>query len=162
MSVRFRPKAQIIYENMKYLAVVEIPKGSNRRIHMSYDNTGFIDLGPIKDQIPVNDGVMPVCYGYIDKTINKQEKDNVDAIIFSNKSYDTGDTVLVEIIGMLTRDDGDHKLITVDDSITINNFSEIDSDEMKLIRQYFGYKSKINSIDSKEKAIKYLQNCMTN
>lgn len=32
------------YLHMKYSAVIEIPKGSDRRIHMSYDNSGFIDL----------------------------------------------------------------------------------------------------------------------
>jgi len=71
---------------MQHIATIEIPKGSDRRIHMSYDKSGFVDLGPIKDQIPVNEGVTPVCYGYIDGTLNKKEGDEVDVIVFSNKS----------------------------------------------------------------------------
>lgn len=156
MGVRFSLPAQ----KMKYTAVVEIPKGSDRRIHMSYDNLGFIDLGPISSQIPVNNGEMPVCYGYIEGTINKDEKDNVDAIIFSSRPHNTGDTLDVEIIGMLTRADGDHKVIAIDDSTAIKNFADIESKERSLILEYFGFKSKINSIDSREKAMSYLESCL--
>jgi inorganic pyrophosphatase len=145
---------------MKYSAIIEIPKGSNRRIHMSYDNTGFIDLGPIKDHIPVNDGVMPICYGYLENIINKTEGDNVDTIIFSTKQHNTGDSIEVKIIGILTRKDGDHKIITTDDSVTIIDFDSIESKEKNLILKYFGYKSEIISIGSKEEAIEYLKSCM--
>jgi len=147
---------------MRYLAVIEIPKGSDRRVHMSHDKSGFIDFGPIKEQIPVNDGVMPVCYGYIDNTLNKDDEDNVDVIIFSRRHYGTGDKVLVEIIGMLNREDEDHKLIAIDDSIEIKNFTEIEENERNLILEYFGYKSKISSIDPKEVAIEYLHDCIIN
>jgi len=145
---------------MKYSVIIEIPKGSDRRIHLSYDNSEFIDLGSIKDQIPINEGVMPVCYGYIENAINKDEKDNVDAIIFSSRFYKTSDIVEVEVIGMLTRKDGDHKVITVDDSVNIKNFSDIEPQERNLVLRYFGYKSEIISVGSKEKAIEYLESCM--
>jgi len=145
---------------MKYKAVIEIPKGCDRRIHMSYDRSGFIDLGPIRDQISVNDGVMPVCYGYIENTINIDEKDEVDVIVYSSNVYHTGDTLDAEIIGMLTRKDGDHKLIARDESIKIEHFNDISSEERDLILKYFGYKSEITSVDSKEKALEYLQSCI--
>lgn len=145
---------------MKYKAVIEIPKGCDRRIHMSYDKSGFIDLGSIKDQISVNDGVMPVHYGYIENTINKEEKDEVDVIIFSAKPHKTGDILEVEIIGMLVRKDGDHKLVAVDDSDTIKEFNDILPEEKDLILKYFGYKSEIVSINPKEKALEYLQTCL--
>lgn len=145
---------------MRYKAVIEIPKGCDRRIHMSYDKSGFIDLGPIKVQIPVNDGIMPVHYGYIKNTVNKKEKDEVDVIIFSSKMYSTGDTLDVEIIGMLTRKDGDHKIIAVSESPEIKDFEDILQEERDLILKYFGYKSEIISIDSKEKASGYLQSCL--
>ena len=144
---------------MKYFAVVEIPKGSDRRIHLSHDGGGFIDLGLIKEEIPVNDGVMPVCYGYIENTINEEEKDNVDVIIFSNKSYKSEERIEIEIIGMLNRKDGDHKVIAVDDSINIKNFDGIEAVERKLILDYFGYKSEIVSIDNKEKTLEYIKRC---
>ena len=72
---------------MKYTATIEIPKGCDRRIHLSYDRVNFIDLGPIKDQIPINDGVMPVHYGYINNTLNKDEGDEVDVIVFDKINF---------------------------------------------------------------------------
>ncbi|TAL50490.1 hypothetical protein EPN81_02670 [Patescibacteria group bacterium] len=145
---------------MKYLAVVEIPKGSDRRVHLSYDGSGFKDFGPIKERIPVNEGVMPVHYGYIKNVINPVENDNVDVIIFSNAAYETGDETNVEIIGMLTRKDGDHKLIAADESIVLAHFSEVPAQDKNLLLEYFGYKSEIVSIDSREDALAYLQTCM--
>lgn len=127
---------------------------------MSYDKSGFIDLGPIKDQIPVNDGVMPAHYGYIENAINKEEGDEVDVIIFSSQPCNTGDTLDVEIIGMLTRKDGDHKLIATDESSGVKDFEDILPEERNLILRYFGYKSEIISIDTKEKALEYLLSCL--
>jgi len=145
---------------MKFKAIVEIPKGSDRRIHLSYDGVNFIDLGLIKEQIPVNEGIMPVCYGYIENTINKIEKDNIDVIIFSNKSYNSKDQIDIEIIGMLNREDGDHKVIAFDNSVLIKDFNEINEEERSLILEYFGYKSKIISIDDKNKTLEYIQGCI--
>ncbi|MBI2121042.1 MAG: inorganic diphosphatase [Parcubacteria group bacterium] len=145
---------------MKYKAVIEIPKGCDRRIHMSYDKSGFIDLGPIKDQIPINNGMMPVHYGYIENIINKEEGDEVDVIIFSLQPHNTGDILDVDIIGMLTRKDGDHKLIAIDGSRDIKDFEGILPEERDLILKYFGYKSEILSVDTKEKALEYLLSCL--
>src|SRR3989344_622119 len=137
---------------MQIKAIIEIPKGSDRRIHMSYDKNGFKDYGSIKEKIPVNDGVMPVCYGYIENAINKTEKDNVDVIIFSNKQYRTGDKIEVEVVGMLNREDGDHKIIAIDDSVAYANFSDVTAQERKLILDYFGHTHKI-VVEEKEKAM---------
>lgn len=145
---------------MKHKAVIEIPKGCDRRIHLSYDGVNFIDLGLIKEEIPINEGVMPVHYGYIENTVNKTEKDNIDVIIFSNKTYESKDKTDIEIIGMLTRKDGDHKVIAIDNSFFINDFNDIEEKEKNLILEYFGYKSKIISIDNKEKTLKYIKSCL--
>ncbi len=140
---------------MKYRAIIEIPKGSDRRIHMKYDGSGFEDFGPIKEKIPVNDGVMPIAYGYIENTINKTEKDNVDIIVFSDREYKTGEKVEVEIIGLLNREDGDHKIIATDDSVFYTDFYEVPQQERDLILEYFSYNHKIK-IDDKNKALEYL------
>lgn len=143
---------------MKYTATIEMPKGESRRIHLSYNKEeGFIDLGPIKEQIPVNDGIMPVHYGYIENTTNKIEKDNVDVLVFSTKLYKTGDKIEIEIFGMLNREDGDHKVLATDDSMSVNTFDEISTDERNLLLEYFGYKSKIMSVDNKEIALRYVE-----
>lgn len=141
---------------MKYTATIEIPKGTDRRIHMSYDKSGFIDLGPIKDHITVNDGVMPVHYGYIDGTKNIEEGDEVDVIIFSKNNYKTGDKVEIEILGMLIREDGDNKVIARDNSEVDSIFEDLAESERKLIIDYIGYKSPIVHIDSKLNTLEYI------
>ncbi len=140
---------------MKYKAIIEIPKGSDRRIHMRDDGSGFEDFGPIKEKIPVNDGVMPVAYGYIENAINKKEKDNVDAIVFSNQQYKTGDEIEVEIIGLLNREDGDHKIIAIDDSVSYKNFDEMPEQERNLVLDYFSYTHRIK-VEDEDKALEYL------
>jgi inorganic pyrophosphatase len=144
---------------MKHKIIIEIPKGCDRRIHLHDDKSVFIDLGPIKDEIPVNDGVMPIAYGYIEGTLNKEENDEVDVIVFSSKAYNTGDKIDAEIIGMLTRKDADHKVIASGESSTIKTLNDIPADELNLILKYFGYKSEIVSIDSKELAEDYIKSC---
>jgi inorganic pyrophosphatase len=143
---------------MKIKAIIEIPKGSDRRIHMSYDKSGFIDLGPIKEHVPVNEGVMPVHYGYIDGTMNKREGDEVDVIVFSKKSYKTGDKVEIEIIGTFIREDGDHKVIARDSSEDDEVFQELSEIDRKIIMDYIGYKSPIVLVDTKEQSLEYIKN----
>jgi inorganic pyrophosphatase len=146
---------------MTYIATIEIPKGSDRRIHLSYDKSGFIDLGPIKEQIPVNEGIMPVHYGYIENTLNVGEGDEVDVLVFSQKTYKTGDKVKVEILGMFVREDGDHKIVARDDSEENSVFEKLSETNRKLIMDYFGYKSPITLVESRERAILYLKNSAT-
>ncbi|MBX4189466.1 inorganic diphosphatase [Candidatus Parcubacteria bacterium] len=140
---------------MKYKAIIEIPKGSDRRIHMKYDRSGFEDFGPIQERIPVNKGIMPVAYGYIENTINKTEKDNVDVIVFSEKQLHTGDEIDISIIGLLNRKDGDHKVIGADDSMQYQNFLEVPESERSLILDYFSYTHQI-TIEDQVKALEYL------
>lgn len=144
---------------MKYIAVIEIPKGCDRRIHMRYDGSGFEDFGPIKEKIPINDGVMPVHYGYMKDYMNHgvEEKDHVDAIIFSNARYKTGDEVEVEIIGLLERDDNDDKIISVDNTMPYRNFLEVPEDERRLILSYFGYGHNKLEVKDATEAERYLK-----
>lgn len=140
---------------MEYTVTIEIPRGSNRRIHMSHDKSGFIDLGSIKDQIPVNEGIMPCHYGYINQTLNEDDGDEIDVIILSKRSYNTGDKVDIEILGMITRQDGDNKIIARDNSETDSVFDKLSETDRVLILDYFGYKSPITSIDTKAEALEY-------
>ena len=134
-------------------------KGETRRIHLAFTGSGFVDLGLIKDQIPVNDGVMPVNYGYLEGVMNKEDTDHVDVLIFSDQAYKTGDKLEVEIIGMLTRADGDHKVLAIDGSIKLDSFAELPLAEKDLILKYFSHKSPIISVDDKTAALKYLAEC---
>ncbi|MDP1759934.1 MAG: inorganic diphosphatase [Candidatus Woesebacteria bacterium] len=144
---------------MNFKAIIEIPKGSDRRIHMRSDGSGFEDFGPIKEKISINDGVMPVAYGFIEEVINPIEKDNVDVIVFSNKKYETGDRVKVGVIGLLNREDVDHKVIATDDSVAYKSFSEVPLQDRNLILDYFSHTHQI-TIEDATKALEYLDECM--
>jgi inorganic pyrophosphatase len=124
---------------MKYKVIIEIPKGCDRRIHMKYDGSGFEDFGPIKEKIPINNGVMPIDYGFIKNSLNKEEGDNVDAIIFSNNKYKTGDELDASVLGILKRDDNDHKIIAVDNTMPYKTFQQVPEDERRLILDYFTF-----------------------
>jgi inorganic pyrophosphatase len=81
-------------------------------------------------------------------------------MIFSSKEYKTGDEVHVEIIGLLKREDEDHKIMAVDDSVTIKSFSEVPIKERGLILEFFGYASKILSVEERDKAVEYLKSTL--
>lgn len=144
---------------MKCLGVVEIPKDCDRRIHKSTETGEFIDFGPTKEIIPVNKGKMPVCYGFLKNVINKTEGDEVDLLIFSSREYKTGDEIEVELLGMIEREDGDHKVVAKDSSVPFDDIEEINAGEWNLILEYFGFKHKIISVKNKEKANEYVMDC---
>ena len=146
------------YNKAMYTAVIEIPKGDGRRRHLNYEKTAIIDLGPIRDVIPVNDGVMPVDYGYIEHTKNPIEGDEVDVIIFSIAIRKSGEKVGVSPIGLIRRDDGDDKVIAIDETISlITSWDDVSTEEKDLILAYFGYGHKILSIENREAAEAYLR-----
>lgn len=140
-------------------AVIEIPKGCDRRIHLKFDKTEFEDFGPIKDKIPVNEGVIPVDYGFIADTHTK-ENDEVDVLIFSNREFKTGDEVEVEVIGIIKRADGDDKVLAVDDSRPeIKTWLDISETERQLIEEFFSHHHKFLAIEGKTEAEDYIKSC---
>ena len=132
-------------------------KGEMKRIHKAFDGSDFIDLGPIKDIIPINNGAIPVDYGYIKNTLNKEEGDEVDVLIFTEQKLKTGDEVEITVIGMLDKEDGDHKIIAVDDKSDIEKISDISKEKWNLVEEFFSHKSPIVEILDKNSALEYLQ-----
>jgi len=63
--------------------LIKMPKGESRRSHLDYSRTYYIDLGPIKNAIPVNGSLMPIAYGFIIGTLIKDEEEEseLDAIV---------------------------------------------------------------------------------
>jgi inorganic pyrophosphatase len=140
-------------------AIIEMPKGDDRRRHFKFDKTGFIDLGPIKEIIPVNNGLMPIGYGYIPGTLNIDEGDEIDVLILSNKILEVAQEVEVEPIALIVRDDGDNKVVAVDDSISdIKEWKDITEKERWLIEQFFSYHHKILAIENLEVTKQYIEN----
>ncbi|MFA5830462.1 MAG: inorganic diphosphatase [Candidatus Paceibacterota bacterium] len=140
-------------------AIIEIPKGDDRRRHMKYDKTGFIDLGPTKDVIPVNDGIMPVHYGYISDTFNEKEGDEIDILVFSKNTTEVGQEIEFKPIALIKRDDGDDKIVAVDETMgEIKEWNDIPKMERDLIESFFSYHHKFLSIENGEIAKQYIEN----
>lgn len=140
------------------IAVIEIPKNDDRRRHITYDKSGFIDLGPIKETIPINNGVMPVHYGYIPETLNKTEGDEIDILVLSSKECSVGEKIEVEPIALLRREDGDDKIVAVDGTMpSIKSWDGIPQTERELIQSFFTYYHKFISFENAFDAKKYVQ-----
>jgi hypothetical protein len=77
--------------------------------------------------------------------------------VFSKKEFKTGDEVPISIIGMLIREDGDHKMLAKDDTISEESFQELPEELQKVMLDFHGFKHKITSIEDKESALKYLE-----
>ncbi len=146
---------------------IEMPKGEKRRLHLSYeDKSVMVDLGPIKNVIPVNDGTMPIAYGFIIGTLQTEESeknpneipDEIDILIYSKKDFVIGEITNAIPIALITIEDGDHKVVAVDETTKdIRRWEDIPADEKDLILRYFGYKSPIKSISGKEEAKEYIE-----
>jgi inorganic pyrophosphatase len=140
-------------------AIIEIPKGDDRRRHMKYDKSGFVDLGPTKEVIPVNDGIMPVHYGYVSETLNEKEGDEIDILIFSKNTTEVGQEIEFEPIALIKRDDGDDKVVAVDETMgEIKEWNDISKEEKILIENFFSYHHKFLSIGNSETAKQYIKN----
>jgi inorganic pyrophosphatase len=138
-------------------AIIEIPKGDDRRRHIKYDKSGFIDLGPTKDVIPVNGGIMPVHYGYIKNTLNVGEGDEIDVLVFSKKDLSVGEEVEIAPIALISRADGDDKIAAVDNTVTYKSWLDVPESERKLIEEFFSYHHQFNSIEDAVIASQYVE-----
>lgn len=146
-------------ESKRMKAIIEIPKGDNRRRHIKYDKSGFIDLGPIKDVIPVNDGVIPVHYGYIPRTLNEKEGDEIDILVLSDNILEVGQEIEVEPIALINREDGDDKIIATDETKkSVKRWVDVAEDERKMIESFFSYHHRFKSIEDAESARQYVEN----
>lgn len=147
---------------MNYNAIIEIPKNGDRRIHFAYNRKDFIDLGKLGDVIPVNDGLMPLHYGFITTAFNNDEGDEIDVLIFSKRDYKTQDKVAIRPIGMMIRADGDHKVIATDDTVDYQSFADAPADEQKKVLDFNGFKHPITSMIDAEETTKFLESCVFN
>lgn len=147
---------------MKLKAIIEIPKDNDQRWHLDYFSPEIKNFGPIKSVIPINDGKMPVAYGYIENVFNHEEtnedgiKENLDVLVFSNKDFGIGESIDVTPFAMFVREDGDHKVISRDETFPLEKWKDISLVERELLLEFFGYKSKIKEIVEKNKTEEYI------
>jgi len=139
--------------------VIEIPKGDDRRRHIAYDKSGFVDLGPIKEKIPVNNGVMPVHYGFIPDTSNTHEGDDVDVLLIADTETTVGQTLQIKPIALIERDDLDHKVVATLAGEGAQKWEELPQLERDLILEYFGYNHTIQAVKPAQDAVKFIDQC---
>jgi inorganic pyrophosphatase len=139
-------------------AIIEMPRGDTRRRHLKFDKTGFVDLGTIMDVIPVNEGVMPVHYGYIPNTLNSKDDDEVDVLVLSEKDFKVGEEVDVRPIALIVRADGDDKVVAVDETQDLlQDWTDIEEDTRSMIETFFSYHHPILSIENAAVAKDYVE-----
>lgn len=140
-------------------AIIEIPKGDDRRRHVKYDKSGFIDLGPTKDVIPVNNGIMPIHYGYIPETFNQADDDEIDVLVLSDRILKVGQEIEVEPIALIRRADKDDKIVAVDETLeSIKSWDDILKEERELIENFFSYHHKFLSVENSQVAKQFYKN----
>ncbi len=139
-------------------AIIEMPKGDTRRRHLASDKHGIIDLGLLRDSVPVHGGVMPVHYGYLPGTRNHDEGDEIDVLIYSPDAMAIGQEADVRPIALFRRGDKDDKVVAVraSDQI-ISSWEDIPKTERDLLEQFFGYHHKIVAIENAEAARRYVE-----
>lgn len=149
---------------MKYIATIEIPKNSDRRIHKGYEDHikgQFVDFGPISDKITANGGLMPLAYGFVENTLgNDGVPDEIDVMVFSNNELKTQDSVEVFPFAMMVRQDGDYKVLAHDETVSYNSFDEVPTEMQKILMDFNGFKLPIVEVKDKEAAILYLNENM--
>ncbi len=139
-------------------ALIEMPEGDTRRRHMAHDYSGIVELGLLKDKVPVNDGVMPINYGFIPHTKNPAEGDELDVIVFSEQKIEVGESVKFEAIALLRRADGDDKVVGVDirNKNVIETWEAFSPPLQSLILEFFAHIAPITRIELGDDAKKYI------
>lgn len=146
---------------MRITAVIEMPIGDTRRRHLNkYDKKTIVDLGPMNEHIRVNDGVMPVHYGYIPETHNPSDEDEVDVLVFSRSEFNVGDSIEVEPIALITREDGDEKVVAVTPG-QVASWEELDEAWRNLVLVFFGSNAPITGVRSRAEAEAYILDSKT-
>jgi inorganic pyrophosphatase len=146
---------------MNYIATIEIPKNSDRRIHKGNqpENFGkFMDFGPISDKITANNGRMPLAYGFIENTTGSDgEGDEVDVMVFSEKEFKTEDSVEVTPFAMMMREDGDYKVLAHDGTVQIDSWDHVPVEMQKTLMEFNGFKLPIVEVKGKDETVAYLE-----
>lgn len=75
-------------------------------------------------------------YGWLKESGTPPEP-HCDCMLMTPNAYEIGDEVLVKIIGMFKRNDGDHKYIVVERSRSIDDFELLTLEEKEALRNLY-------------------------
>lgn len=142
-----------------FQAIIESPKGDDRRRHFDKKKNKVIDLEPLKDVIPVNNGIAPINYGFIIGTKCQADNEEIDALVISENKLKIGEQVEIYPIALMLREDGDDKIVAVDNS-TIKKFKtwqNIPKEKRNLIEKFFSYHHKFTEIKGSKDAVQYIE-----
>jgi len=143
----------------EYQAIIETPEGDNRRRHFDKKQNKVVDLQPLEEVIPVNNGIAPVNYGFIKNTHCDVDGDEIDLLLLSENKYKVGEAAEIIPIALIKRADGDDKIVGVDKA-TISKYKEwqdVPKEKRNLIEKFFSYHFKFISIENSIKAEEYLK-----
>jgi inorganic pyrophosphatase len=150
---------------MKYIATIEIPKNSDRRIHKGYEDHikgQFVDFGPISDKITANGGLMPLAYGFIEDTRGSDGvPDEVDVMVFSTKDLKTQDSLEVTPFAIMVREDGDQKILAHDETMQLDSWEDVPEETKKILMEFNGFKFPIIEVKNAEDTIAYIESVKT-
>jgi inorganic pyrophosphatase len=138
------------------IVVIEDPRGSVVRHH--WDDAG---QEWIERPHPHTSSPWPVNYGYLPETRNPADDDDLDAMVLASNPVPTGARVVVRIVGLLQRPDGDDKLLGVlkDDPAfrNITRLQEVPQSELQAIETWFAEWGPVGQWQDEEQAIVRLE-----
>lgn len=75
-------------------------------------------------------------YGWI-KGFGTPPEDHLDVIVITEKDYELGQEVMVNIIGIFKRNDGDHKLVAVPESSSYSDISDLSKEDRQSLQALY-------------------------
>lgn len=122
---------------MKYKAVIEQTFEYPKRMNYISETDSFVETACSNLLFDRN---VHQPYGWI-KASGTPPNDHLDVIIMTDKKYNLGDEVIIKIIGVFCRNDGDHKLVAVLENRDINDFSELKISEKEDMHRLYPYEA---------------------
>jgi len=142
----------------KYFALIEIPEGDDRRRHFDKKRNKVVDLGPLKNAIPVNNGIEPINYGFILNTHCEADDDEVDVNVLSERKIKIGEQLEIFPIALILRKDDDNKVIATDQTTKdkYKAWKDVPAGLRKLVEEFTSEHFRIISIENSQKTKEYL------
>jgi len=97
-------------------------------------------------------------YGWI-KESGTPPMPHWDVIVMTEKEYELGAEVPVEIIGVFCRNDGDHKMIAVERERNIHDYEQLSESEKEDLHRLYPRVSEGEGFFGRERAYEIYQNC---
>ena len=126
-----------LFKDNCYNIVIEIPKGTNSKYELVEPNNS--EVKEVRKVI----GKYPFYYGCFPQTY-AGDKDPLDAILFTNRRYNSLDIVKTQIIGVIkTIDNGeiDDKILAIPHDEVIEHLNKLEKKALKFLSKYKGKNS---------------------